>query len=318
MSSSTSASQTGLHGGSAQAGIALMALAMFLVPMGDTMSKFLTGELSPFEIAFWRFGFQVVFLGIAMLAFRQRFRARHFGLLALGGVMAAATLASIIGAFTVMPIATAISIFFVEPLVLTVFSAIFLKEKTGWRRYLAVAVGLVGAVIVIRPNWATFGWQAILPLGTAMAFSANMIIVRRLTREMTGLCVQFWISVFAVLVLGISLGLAGGAGLFAWSAFSVPRWVLGFFPAMGLLSAFTYFLFSEAFRRTPASTLAPFQYLEIIGATAMGYIFFGDFPDAVTWFGTAIILGSGIYVFHRERRLERAEVTAAQGGVPPA
>jgi drug/metabolite transporter (DMT)-like permease len=70
----------------------------------------------------------------------------------------------------------------------------------------------------------------------------------------------------------------------------------------GLMSALTFLMFTEAFRRTPAGVLAPFQYLEIIGATFVGYVFFNDFPDLVTWIGTAIILGSGLYVFHREGR----------------
>ena len=74
---------------------------------------------------------------------------------------------------------------------------------------------------------------------------------------------------------------------------------------MGMFSGFTFFLFSEAFRRTSASTLAPFQYLEIIGATIIGYVVFGDFPDFWTWVGTAIILASGLYVFQRERRQGR-------------
>lgn len=73
-----------------------------------------------------------------------------------------------------------------------------------------------------------------------------------------------------------------------------------------------FFLFSEAFRRTPASTLAPFQYIEIIGATIVGYVFFGDFPDLWTWVGTAVILASGLYVFQRERRQSQIDALAAR------
>ena len=78
-----------------------------------------------------------------------------------------------------------------------------------------------------------------------------------------------------------------------------------------MFSGLTFFLFAEAFRRTPASTLAPFQYIEIIGATIVGYLVFGDFPDFWTWVGTAIILASGLYVFNRERKA--GQMASAQG-----
>lgn len=293
--------------------MALMILATMLVPVGDSMSKYLTGVITPFEIVFWRFLFQSIVLLVAMRAFRQSLRPAALPLLVLGGFLAASTLVTLVGAFAVMPIATAIAIFFVEPLLLTVFSALFLGEKTGWRRYLAVAVGLLGALVVVRPNWATFGWPAILPLASAAAFAGNMIVARHLKGRMSGLGAQFWITVFAVVLLGAGLFAASLLGLFTWRTSTAPYWVFGYLPVMGTLSAFTYFLFFEAFRRTPASTLAPFQYLEIVGATAMGYIVFGDFPDLVTWLGTSVILASGIYVFHRERQASRADEAMARG-----
>ncbi|WP_210246868.1 DMT family transporter [Devosia ginsengisoli] len=192
-----------------------------------------------------------------------------------------------------------------EPLILTVLSAIFLGERTGWRRYVAVLVGLAGVVIVIRPSWDIFGWASLLPLVAALAFALNAIIMRRLSRQMSSISIQFWFALVAAILLGAGLlatdrmTLVSSAGV----DFAGP-W--GILLVMGTLSAFTFFLFAEAFRRTPASTLAPFQYLEIIGATILGYFVFGDFPDFWTWIGTGVILASGLYVFHRERRAAAA------------
>lgn len=278
-----------------------MVLAMMLVPIGDAMSKFLTPILNPFEIAFWRFALQGVVLGLVIVVLRKRLELGPVLLLLLGGITSAAVLSALIGAFVVMPIATAIAIFFVEPLILTVLSAVLLGERTGWRRYGAVLVGLVGAIIVIRPSWDIFGWASLLPLIAALAFALNAIIMRRLSRQMNSVSIQFWFALIASLLLGAGLLATGQMSLVSSSGidFSGPWTMLAI---MGILSAFTFFLFAEAFRRTPASTLAPFQYLEIIGATLIGYLVFGDFPDVWTWVGTAIILASGLYVFHRERR----------------
>ena len=287
--------------GTPQSGMAFMIAAVLLVPIGDALSKSLTGVLNPFEIAFWRFSIQAIVLGMVVVAMRRRLMGGPWPLLVLGGLTAATVLSALIGAFVTMPIATAIAIFFVEPLILTVLSGFLLGERSGWRRYVAVAVGLVGAVIVIRPSWDIFGWASILPLIAALAFALNAIVIRKLSPVMDAISIQFWFALVALVAVGAGLGALGRFDLVGPGGFdSGGPW--GQLVVMGILSAFTFFLFAEAFRRTPASTLAPFQYIEIIGATIIGYFAFGDFPDFWTWVGTAIILASGFYVFHRERR----------------
>lgn len=288
--------------GSAQSGMMLMIAATLIVPAGDAMSKYLSGFMSPVEITLYRYGLSAVILGFAMLIFRQHLVPKRLLLLFLGGVLSAATLITLIGAFAVMPIATAMSIFFVEPLILTVLSVLLLGEKAGPHRYVAIAIGLVGAIVIIRPNWATFGWPAIFPLFAATFFSLIAIIIRKLSPVMSGLAMQFWFSVFGSLVVGAGLGVAALLGLFRFEIGGLGALQLSIIPMQALLSAATFLMFTEAFRRTEASILAPFQYIEIIGATVVGYLVFGDFPDAITWLGAAIILCSGIYVFSRERR----------------
>lgn len=288
--------------GSPQSGMAFMIAAVLLVPISDAMSKSLTGVLSPFEIAFWRFTFQMTMLGLFIVVMRRRLARGPWGLVFLGGATMAIVLSSLIGAFVTMPIATAIAIFFVEPLILTVLSSLLLGEKTGWRRYVAVAVGLVGAVVVIRPSWDIFGWASILPLIAATGFASNAIVMRKLGRHMDAISMQFWFSLVAMVLIGVGFSLLGQFELVSISGGIDTGGPWAQLVFMGMFSGVTFFLFAEAFRRTPASTLAPFQYIEIIGATIVGYIVFGDFPDLWTWVGTAIILASGLYVFHRERR----------------
>lgn len=307
ISPAAAASQS--HSRSAQTGMVIMVFAMALVPIGDTLSKTLTAFLNPFEIAFWRFLLQMIVLGGVIVLLRRRLQTGPWVLLVLGGFSAAATLGALIGAFVTMPIATAIAIFFVEPLILTVLSALFLGERTGWRRYIAVFVGLIGALIVIRPSWDVFGWTSLLPLVAATAFATNAIVIRKLSRTMDSMSIQFWFALIALGMIGLVLVLTGGMELFSFAEGFDASGPWGLLGIMGLLSALTFFLISEAFRRAPASTIAPFQYLEIVGAVALGYFVFGDFPDFWTWVGTAIILASGLYVFQRERK---------QGQVPKA
>lgn len=279
-----------------------MAVAMALVPIGDTLSKILTGVLNPLEIAFWRFVMQCIVLGGVIALLRRTIQTGPWPLLVLGGFTSAVTLGALIAAFATMPIATAIAIFFVEPLILTVLSALVLGERTGWRRYVAVLVGLIGALIVIRPSWDVFGWASLLPLVAATAFATNAVVIRKLSARMDSLSIQFWFALIALVMIGAVLLPTGAMALFSPDGGFDGSGPWGLLAIMGCLSALTFFLISEAFHRAPASSIAPFQYLEIVGAVALGYFVFGDFPDLWTWAGTAIILGSGLYVFNRERK----------------
>ena len=296
------------------AGMICMAVAMFLLPVGDTLAKLLTETLNPVEVATMRVLAQGAFLLPAAALLRGRLRGAMFSpVVALSGLMLMITLISLIGAFSVMPIATAIAIFFVEPLILTVLAGPLLGETVGPRRLVAVGVGLAGALIVIRPG-AHFEVAALLPLIAALAHALNMIVLRRASRTRSGLTIQCGATIYAGIgMLTLSAGLQG-MGLFqpGLGALTASGWTL--IVGSGFFAAASYVLIAEAFRHAEAGLLAPFQYLEIIGATAAGYLVFGDFPDAMTWTGIAIILASGLYVVYREQArasLERASLARA-------
>jgi len=92
----------------------------------------------------------------------------------------------------------------------------------------------------------------------------------------------------------------------------VPGWAWLYLVVMGAIAALAHMMFAMAFQRVEAGALAPFQYLEIVGATTLGYLVFGDFPDALTWLGTALILAAGLYVFYRERQAARGVTATAK------
>ncbi len=286
-----------------QAGVALMAGAMLFAPFMDMFAKLLTETMSPGAIGLWRFLAQSLILLPFVLALGQWRRPSWLHLLA--GIFLGAALLSINAALKHMPIPNAIAIFFVEPLILTLMSAAILGERLGWRRLSAVTAGLVGAMIVIRPNWAAFGPAAAYPLITAVCFASFLLITRVMTQRGGRVALQFWIGVSAMgslaLVTLVGDHFGAPALLLSWPG----QWELMLLACMGVLAAISHQMIANAFARAEAGALAPLQYLEIISAVLIGWFVFGDFPDRLTWLGTAIIIGSGTYVFYRERQLAR-------------
>ena len=287
-------------------GMALMAVTMLAAPGMDALAKILTATLSPGQVTWGRFAFQTAVLLPFMLVTGRSVRTAQARVHAARGALIGTALLLMIWALKYLPLANAIAIFFVEPLVLTLMSALFLGERIGPRRLAAVAVGLAGALVVIRPTWSAFGWASLLPLGTALCFAGYLTLTRHSAASEGPLAMQLWAGLFAALLLSVVIGLGEGLAIPVldpvWPG--TRDWAL--LAGLGLLSAVAHVMIAFAFRLAPAGILAPFQYVEIISATLLGFVLFGDFPDALTWLGTALIIGSGLYVFVRERRLSRA------------
>ncbi len=185
---------------------------------------------------------------------------------------------------------------------MTLLSALFFGEAIHWRRISAITCGFVGAMIVIRPTFAEVGFAALYPVGAAFCFSFYILLTRKLVRNEDPIRLQFFAGIFGCIVMSLALLYGSRAQIDIVSAVwpTQTQWLL--LAALGLIATVCHLLVVYAYRLAPISVLAPFQYVEIIGATALGLVIFGDFPDAVTWLGVAIIVGSGIYVFHREAR----------------
>jgi S-adenosylmethionine uptake transporter len=285
--------------------MALMLGAMLVLPGIDAIAKWLSGAISSGQVAWSRFFFQTLLMLPLFLRTRGRIVTQALPLHALRGALIALATLMFFSALKYLPLADAISIFFVEPLILTLLSAVFLGESVGWRRLTAVVVGFAGALIVIRPSFGALGLPALLPLGTALTFAVYLILTRKLAQHEYPERMQFYAGLFGGLVMSVALAI-GSVTDVAVLAFVWPdarQWLL--LAGLGVIATAGHLLVVHAFRRAPAGLLAPFQYVEIIGATILGLVFFGDFPDAITWVGVAVIVGSGLYVFHREATLAR-------------
>lgn len=282
----------------------LMIIGMLIIPGIDAIAKWLSASIPAGQVAWSRLLFQtLLMLPLFLRAPGMLFSSDIIIHAARGGLISIATL-FFFAALKYLPMTDAIAIFFVEPLILTLLAAVFLGEKIGWRRLSAVVVGFTGALIVIRPNFQTFGWAAALPLGTAFSFAVYLILTRQLAQREHPVRMQFYSGVFGGIIMSIALGFGAATDIQVLSVVwpTAFEWVL--LAGLGVIGTTAHLLVVYAFQRAPAGVLAPFQYIEIIGATILGLVIFGDFPDALTWCGVAIIVASGLYVFHRERTVE--------------
>lgn len=287
-------------------GVLYMIAFSVIAPGIDVFAKLATETMSAGVISLARFTIQSVLLGGFVLILRAPMAPvadlpRHF---ARGALIAAATLLFVM-AIRFMPIADAIAIFFVEPVFVTLLSALILGEQVGWRRYSACLVGFAGAMLVIQPSFEEVGVPALYPLGTAFCFSFYLLLTRSLSQRTNIYVMQFLAGVSGLLVIAVALVIGDGGPV---DALHLTRpigvdWT--YLAAVGVFATFSHILIVLALRAAPASVVAPVQYLEIVAATLYGLWVFGDFPNAVKWVGIGIVVASGLFILHRERLAQR-------------
>ncbi|MBT9370161.1 DMT family transporter [Rhizobium sp. CSW-27] len=296
-------------------GMALMAFCMIVLPMMDAIAKYMATfeTMSPGQVTFYRFFVQLVVL--APLFFRT---VGGFGKVKrpwmnmLRGALHAGASLMFFTAVKYMPLADVFAIYFVEPFMLTILSALFLGERVGWRRWLAILVGFGGAMIVIQPSFALFGWTSLLPVACAALFTLYLFLNRALGDGDSPLTMQMMSGVGGTLFMGVVLVAGHMAGVDDFHM-SLPGSGLGvvLLLILGSLSGYVHLLVVRCFRMASVSLLAPFQYFEIISATVLGYLLFADFPTPSKWLGIAIIVASGLFIIWREQRQNRMAETPA-------
>lgn len=292
----------------------IMVAAMLFAPVMDAIAKSLAtySNVSPATVTFGRFFVQTLFLGVFVaIAWSKGAMKYVFSWVnILRGMLMGLAAMLFFTAIKYMPIADAIAVFFVEPLIVMLMSSVFLGEKVGWRRVTAAIVGFGGAIIVIRPSYELFGAVSLLPLCTAFLFSIYLILTRISGSNQEPLVMQFYAGIGGVLLCGIVLAVGTPLGSVDFGL-SLPTtnqaWSL--LLGIGLFAVASHLLIVIAFTMAPASILAPFQYVEIVSATILGYVIFNDFPASIQWLGISIIIGSGIYIFLREQKLEKQTVS---------
>jgi drug/metabolite transporter (DMT)-like permease len=278
-------------------GILLMLLTMVFFIAADAIAKYLTQTYSVIEVTWGRFVFHLALL-LPLFAGRRAltvFRTSRLRLQLARSVMQIGSTVLYFSAIALLPLTTATVIAFAQPLLLTIFSVPLLGEKVGLRRWSAVLLGFVGVLIIVRPGGgAALGvshWAMMLPLATAAVSAFYQIATRLVATHDPAETSLFYTAVAGAIV-------ASAAVPFAWQTPDLAGW--GLMLATGALSATGHYCIINAFMRAPASVLAPFSFTQLIWATLLGYVIFGDLPDGATLLGALVIIGSGLYVFYRE------------------
>jgi len=298
-------------------GIACVVAAITLFVLQDAVIKWLSGDYPLHEIVLVRAA-----SAIAVTLFMMRLeggvhllRTRRLGLLlARSGLLVLANCALYM-ALASMTIAEATAIFFIAPLLITALSALMLHDTVGPRRWAAVCVGLAGVIVMLRPGEGVLQWVALLPIAAAAAYSFMQIITRRVGTTERASTIAFY-SQAGFVVASVIIGLVAGDGRFAPEddaslAFLLRAWTVpsmrdaGLFLGIGVVNGIGGYLMSQAYRISKPATIAPFEYVALPMAVLWGVVFFGDWPDLITYTGMALICGSGLYVLHRETVVAR-------------
>ncbi len=273
---------------------ALFALASFgIYSTHDVVVKFLGADYSPFQIVFFStlFGFPIVTVMLMRDRTDGNLRPRHPWWTLLRTLASLVTTSSAFYAFSVLPMAQTYAIIFASPLLITVLAIPILGESVGWRRSLAVTVGLIGVLVVLRPGSTDLeaGHFAALAAAICSAFAA--VVMRKIGNEERSAVMLLYPMMANFLVMGCAMP-------FVYQPMP-PVHLLGF-ALIALLGFCGALCLIAAYRLGTAVVVAPMQYSQILWAVLYGAVFFSETPDWNTALGAGIIIASGVYVVLRE------------------
>lgn len=287
-------------------GALLMALAMAGFAVNDAMVRLVAGHLNTGEIMLLRGAMTTVIIGL--FAWRMKptltkdmMRDRCLILRTICEALAAI---AYVHALSLLPLSNAASILQALPLVVTMGAAVFLGEKVGWRRWLAILVGFVGVVIILEPGFGVFSPWALVPLLSATMFAVYGLLTRYVARKDSA---------------GVSFFYTGVVGAIAMTPFGLMHWVWmtpadwGWMFLLCCTAAGSHWLLIKAYAVAEASAIQPFAYLQIVWASAIGLYIFGETLRWNVALGAGIVVAAGIFTLWRQRVREKAALRQAQG-----
>ncbi len=291
------AKPTALHG------IYLKMTALVLFCTMDAMVKALGGTYGSFQLMLFRSA--IALIPVSVLIWQagglKIVKANRPWLQAARVAVGFGSLLGFFYVFPRMPLVDAYAISFAAPLFMVALSVPLLGEPVGWRRWTAVAVGFVGVLIMLDPWGMEFHPISLILLAATFCYALSTILVRLLSRHDHDVVTLFW---FAFVSSGLSL--VGAIPEWKWPPAMDWLWLI----VLGLLGGFAQILITRAWRLAPAAVLAPFDYTSIVLAVLFGYLWFQEEPSWTVWYGLPLVIGSGLYILHRERVRARQKVPA--------
>jgi drug/metabolite transporter (DMT)-like permease len=284
-------------------GIVMMLGAILLFSTMDAMAKALSADYDPVQVVWARYAGQTAVV-LAVLAPRVHLlmRTRHLGLQLLrSGFLFGATLC-FFTSLSYLEIASATAVMNVHPMLLTLGAALILKEPLGPRRLVGIGAALTGALLIIRPGSDIFSVASLLPLVAGLSYASYALTTRFLGRDEPILTSFLYTALIGTLAASLMVPTV-------W--ITPPPFDALRFLILGTVGAGGQFLLIRSLTVAEAGAVAPFGYAGVIFATFYGMVFFGETPDALSALGALVIIGAGVYVWHRETRARRAETEAA-------
>jgi drug/metabolite transporter (DMT)-like permease len=275
------------------AGIGLMLLGIFLFCCNDALGKWILGTYSVPQMILIRSTVALLLLG----PFIWRARLAPFASAPRPGLQIARVILSTLEvvmffwAVSYLPLADTVTFYLASPIYVTALSALFLRERVGWRRWSAVLFGFAGVVIALRPSAAMLTWPALIALSGSFFFALLMITTRMLRGTADIVLVTGQIG--TTFVFGLV------AAPFAWIAPAATD--VGLMAILGVVAIVALACVNRSLKLAPASVVAPYQYTMIVWAVALGLLVFGDVPDVEMGAGAAIIVTAGLYILWREQ-----------------
>ena len=274
-------------------GIVLMSVSTVAFAAMHASIKFVSAELPPFQIAFFRNLFGLAFLVPFLLgAGFAQMRSKRLGLHAVRGVVNVAAMLMYFSALALAPLATVTALSFTAPIFAAVLSVVFLGERFRIYRWGAIALGFLGMLIILRPGIIAVDLGTLLALGAATCWAIAMIIIKVLSRTESSVAIVAWMGIFLC-------AFSFGPALWVWQSPSLTNLVWLAF--IGLCGSAGQVSLSQSLKETDPTAVLPFDFLKMIWATLLGMWFFGELPDVLTFVGAAVIFGAGVMLAVRER-----------------
>ncbi|MDP6344389.1 MAG: DMT family transporter [Alphaproteobacteria bacterium] len=276
------------------AGILLMLAAILMFSVMDLLAKYLAQSLPVVQVAWARyFGHFII---MAVLFWPRRgpslLHTRRPGLQWLRSLLLLMCTVVFFLAISYMPLADAVAITFVSPLMVTALSVPLLGEAVGGRRWTAVAVGFIGAMVIVRPGLGVMHWASWLVLVMALGFALYQITTRMLSRTDDPITTLFYSALVGTGCLSLVVP-------FQWRMPPEPvHWLM--MVGLGLLGGLGHYALIKAHESAPVAVLAPLTYTALLWNVLFGFVVFGDLPDRWTLIGAAVLIATGIYILYRE------------------
>jgi drug/metabolite transporter (DMT)-like permease len=279
-------------------GVLLMSLAAFLWVLHDAISKWLLQDYSIYQVLLLRTVFSLLPIVIVLRHEGGIVRLRGARVwVCLGrGCLAVACFVLFLAALPLMPLTDIFAIVMSAPLLISALSALVLKERVTFRRWVAILIGFSAVLVMVRPGGDVVSPGALLVVGAVVVYSFTMILTRRLGSTESAGAMTFY-SALVFLAVGLI------AAPFSW-IWPTPIGML-LMAATGLLAGSAQYCLTEAFRIAPPSLVAPFEYTSLLWAMLFGFLVWGDVPTALVLVGAAVVIISGTYVLHDERTSQR-------------